>query len=288
MYHFLFPSSPVDYRKIDPMFEDQAEALKKKGFGCSLITFGHKKLEIIAAKFVLISDFKDLTIVYRGWLLTPLEYTLMLYLVHEKKGKMLTSQSQHQVGQELDWWQHRVTKYTAETVICHESSLAEVLASLDWGKFFVKDMVKSLKTGFGSVLTGPEDAEPFLADMRKYNASTFNGWLAVRRFETLHDERRAFVLNGVVYTSQTGAYTDLAHKVAAKIKLPFYAMDIATNEKGEARLVEIGDGQMTDISYPWDAKTFAEMWAGHEELKAKIKAEKEAHKAWKKARQKPK
>lgn len=41
--------------------------------------------------------------------------------------------------------------------------------------------------------------------------------------------------------------TGLAKKVAQRINTPFYSIDVIKNTAGELRLVEIGDGQVSDI-----------------------------------------
>ncbi|WP_241165646.1 ATP-grasp domain-containing protein [Serratia marcescens] len=73
------------------------------------------------------------------------------------------------------------------------------------------------------------------------------GGVSLRRFENLFDdsERRYFSLNGQVFSAD-GEIPDIVHQIASRIKTPFYSIDIAKNANGELRLIEIGDGQVSD------------------------------------------
>jgi hypothetical protein len=45
------------------------------------------------------------------------------------------------------------------------------------------------------------------------------------------------------------------------IPSPFFSVDIAERQDGIFRIVEIGDGQVSDL-VQWTSKRFAEIWSG--------------------------
>ena len=75
-------------------------------------------------------------------------------------------------------------------------------------------------------------------------------------------ETRYFVLNGR-YFGQDVAFDLRAMRILDNIKnlipSPFWSVDIAQRKDGEFRIVEIGDGQVSDI-VGWTPERFAEIW----------------------------
>ena len=71
--------------------------------------------------------------------------------------------------------------------------------------------MKSLKTSVGSIIAKPEDINVVLAEMQKFR-STIEGGVCARR-----------------------------------INSPFFSVDVADRVDGVPRVVEIGDGQVSDL-----------------------------------------
>jgi hypothetical protein len=141
----------------------------------------------------------------------------------------------------------------------------EVLLEKGWGKFFVKDYVKSLKTATGSIISAPASIYPLVEEMRKFRGK-IEGGICVRRFEHLSDERRFFILNDSICLhpkdDNLTDYVLLANWVAERVKSPFFSIDIARNEEGRCRIVEIGDGQVSDL-VGWGVERFVNNWRRH-------------------------
>jgi hypothetical protein len=160
-------------------------------------------------------------------------------------------------------WYPLVAEFTAETKIFPVyADLAEelkTLSSLGWEKFFIKDYVKSLKTSVGSIVSRPEEISLVLTEMQKFRG-TIEGGVCVRRFEELipNSERRFFVINGVPH-AMSGSVPELVSECARRIKSPFFAIDVAPRVDGVLRVVEIGDGQVSDL-VGWEVTRFAELW----------------------------
>jgi len=58
----------------------------------------------------------------------------------------------------------------------------------------------------------------------------------------------------------SGAIPEVVHACASRIRSPFFSVDVALREDGVACIVEIGDGQVSDL-VGWDVDAFADLWA---------------------------
>lgn len=121
--------------------------------------------------------------------------------------------------------------------------------------------MKSLKTSTGSLIDRPEDVGAVVAALETYRGQ-IEGGICVRRYEPLRPdtERRYFVLGGRAWAADPATeIPQPAAACAARIASPFFSVDVALREDGAARIVEIGDGQVSDL-VGWSPERFAEMW----------------------------
>jgi hypothetical protein len=95
--------------------------------------------------------------------------------------------------------------------------------------------------------------------MEKFRG-TIEGGVCVRRFEDFvpNSERRYLVIGNKPYAAQ-GPVPDVVFECARRIKSHFFAVDAALNMSGIERIVEIGDGQVSDL-VGWTPSCFAELW----------------------------
>jgi hypothetical protein len=260
--HFLFPSDPLDPKRIDEAFSDQAAAFIKYGIGHSLVNTMEAKFHGRIPE--------DSTVVYRGWMLTPEEYEGLNILVTAKGSKLLTSPEEYVLCHYLPNWYPLLKEFTAETLIFPGTPNVEELVQAvkmclgrsGWEKCFVKDYVKSLKIGDLATLVNPDDVSRTVEAMNKYRG-TVEGGLCIRRWEKLADEQRFFVVNGKLSWEPSCTppddYIPVAVGVMGCIRVPFYSIDIARREDGAPRLVEIGDGQVSDL-VGWTPEAFVKFW----------------------------
>ena len=257
MLHFLVPSDPFDPRKPDEIFRDQAAALQEHGFGVSLFSLE----EVQAGNFKVRGPIPTgATVVYRGWMVTPYEYDKIVALVQSREAVPFTSPDQYLSCHYLPNWYPRLAEFTAETKVYHVGADMEAeLKALGWGKFFLKDYVKSLNTSVGSVVSKPEDVHTVLSEMKKFRG-TIEGGICVRRFESFlpGSEKRFFVIRGVPH-GPSGSVPELVSSVAQRIASPFFAVDVAARDDGVHRVVEVGDGQVSDLR-GWEPPAFAQLW----------------------------
>lgn len=278
--HFLFPASPLNPKMIDEAFQDQAIALKQAGFGTSVVSFEND--------YRITGPVPDgATVVFRGWMMTEEEYATLWGVLYGYGWKPLTSIVQYVAAHHLPNWYHLISKWTPNTEIfplnkpLFQRGLKEAAVPIEefirsmqgvhgltgygdeWKKFQLKDYVKSLKTAGGSVITKTEEIIPAMENMEKYRGQ-IEGGICVRAWEDFlpKSELRYFVINGK-YFGQERMF-DLRHMslleiVSRDIPSPFYSVDIAMRMDGVARIVEIGDGQVSDL-VGWTPERFAEIW----------------------------
>lgn len=259
MVHFLFPSDPIDPKLADEVFREQAVEMQKRGFGVSLVSIDELNEGSSRIRGRIPGG---ASVVYRGWMLSPSEYDQLLSLVRSGQGVPLTSKEMYLACHYLPNWYPLVSEFTAETkVFPTDADLPKCLASLSWEKFFIKDYVKSLKTSVGSVVSKPEDVSRVLVEMEKFRG-TIEGGICVRRFEEFvpNSEQRFFVIRGRPH-SMSRDVPDLVLACVRKIASPFFSIDVAIRTDGIPRVVEIGDGQVSDL-VGWNESRFADLWVG--------------------------
>ena len=202
-------------------------------------------------------------VVYRGWMLTHGEYVNLAASVERAGGSCFTSPEEYVATHYLPNWYDGVKDYTPETIFLDtDADLAPELRRIGWEKFFVKDHVKSLKTSIGSIIEDPEQIEMVVSEMEKYRGF-IEGGLCIRRVEDFiaGSERRYFVLNRTAYAAEPGvANPEPVVFCAGAIPSPFFSVDIARREDGVERIVEIGDGQVSDL-VGWSVERFVDIWS---------------------------
>ncbi len=255
MFHFLFPTDPLNERTIDEFFEPQRAVLAAAGFSTSLVP--DKALQSASA---LRGTPAGSTVVYRGWMLDSDQYRNLTSSIAMSEAAPLTSLEKYLLTHHLPNWYQQLADFTPATVIFNEDAdFATELANLGWPSFFLKDYVKSLKTGSGSMITEPQQAAHVIDQMRQYRGS-IEGGVCVRRIEPFvaDSEQRYFVRDGRAHGA-AGEVPPIVREVASRIASPFFSVDVAQRDDGALRVVEVGDGQVSDL-VGWTPPQFAAIW----------------------------
>lgn len=262
--HFLFPASPLNPRMIDEEFQDQAIYLKQAGFGTSVLNLEARKVQPAVPE--------GATIVHRGWMMKQHEYAFLSGAMMGLGLTSLTSIEQYMTAHWLPNWYPLIARWTPESRVLTAEKLEPLEAlcveinSFGFANVFIKDFVKSIKTGtrpFFPCPVKPADLQPVLDNMVKYRGE-IEGGLVVREVEEFYQnsEKRYFVIDGKPYAEEGLFDTralDLLVTVARIIPSPFYSVDIAQRVDGRARIIEIGDGQVSDL-VGWTPERFAAIW----------------------------
>lgn len=256
MWHFLFPPGSRPGQP-DLLFVEQMQELTSIGHTASLCSD-----RVFSGGGSLSELPLDRTIVYRGWMATAEEYQRFENAVARTGATLLTNQSHYLTGHHLPNWYRFIPELTPEThVINVDDDIAEVMNTLKWDVYFLKDYVKSLKSGSGSIVRNPSEAQKVIAELKEERGH-LEGGICIRKFESLipESERRFFVIRGKAFSANESEMPAVVHECAKRIPSPFFSVDIVKRKDGVIRVVEIGDGQVSDLK-EWTAKQFASIWS---------------------------
>jgi hypothetical protein len=254
----LYPSDPLDPKGVDETFHAEYEAARAAGIATSIFS---------------LEDFETGTfrprprftpgevVLYRGWMLPVPRYEQLLAAIESAGAKAFTSAEQYRQCHHLPGWYVKIRELTAETLILSRGTdFAAALADHDWPGYFVKDYVKSLNTAGGSLVDTPGEVERVVGLLESYRGE-IEGGVCIRRREDFEPEteHRHFVFKGRPFSAH-GAVPDIVSKCAAWITSPFFSVDTALRSDGTLRVIEIGDGQVSDRK-EWTPEQLVEMLA---------------------------
>ncbi|CAN5840766.1 ATP-grasp domain-containing protein [soil metagenome] len=238
----LYPADPLFPNRIDDSFKLERAAFEAAGI--------HTSVKPVPGEIAL----------YRGWMLKVDEYGALEASVKKQGAALLTSTDAYKSAHYLPEWYEKLQDLTAETVIETPENAQAKVAELGWPRTFVKDYVKSLKTPPGSVVVKPEDIADVLEAMRHYRGF-IEGGVCLRRFEPYlpGSERRYFVVRGQGYAAEGDNLPDIVTTCAERLDSPFFSVDVAQLDSGALRVVEVGDGGVSDL-VGWTPKHFVSLW----------------------------
>jgi hypothetical protein len=251
--HLLFPADARKPSVPDDFFAEEAAPLASAGFSYSTFTDDSAELQGIPA---------GEQVVYRGWMLDAPKYTQLLTAIESAGGTPFTSLMQYLMAHHLPNWYALIPDLTPETrTFSADADLVSELRTLGWDAYFVKDYVKSLKTSVGSLIRDPAVVEQVVAEMKSYRGE-IEGGVCVRRVEDFlpETEIRYFVVRGRAFAPDGSNHVPAPVCICAeRIPNPFFSVDVIQRRDGVLRVVEVGDGQVSDL-VGWSPQTFAEMW----------------------------
>ena len=108
------------------------------------------------------------------------------------------------------------------------------------------------------MLTAPEQVAAWLASFKRIREISYP--LALREYEPWQQESevRYFYCRGHwLSPEQDMAPPAWLTEIEARVDSPFYSVDVIQHQDGTWRLVEIGDGQVSDLVGAWQGERFA-------------------------------
>lgn len=252
----IYPFNPFNEQEADEPYQEEFSFMKSQSVECSLFDFDALYLDEFRPKPQLLSDE---IVLYRGWMLNPERYQKLINFITKKGAIPFTTYENYIKCHHLPNWYDSCVELTAESRFFSNDKELEVnVEALGWGEYFVKDFVKSNSTKRGSIASSPEEVREIVELINTYRGE-IEGGIAVRRVESYDEdtETRYFVFNGRAY-SPDGEIPEIVLNIAERVNASFYSVDIIQRNDGIYRLVEIGDGQVSDKK-TWSTKTFSKM-----------------------------
>lgn len=249
----LFPSNPLNPKEVYPdHFDEQVEAAVDVGFH---LGFVHEDGSVTMPKGATKA-------IYRGWMLTGGEYAVLYARCAEAGAALITQPKDYTYCHYLPSWYRHFKAFTPYTEIYPGTNVdvQSVVQSLftHWAidSCIVKDYVKSMSAMWTQACYIPDVTDTAAVEATINNflewQSPINGGLVFRDFVKIEQEYRAFVIQGkigksILTNSIHGGVPDIVVGWTDKVKSPFFTLDYALTENGNWIIVELGDGQVSDL-----------------------------------------
>jgi len=282
--------------EIEDMYMAEYQAAQQVGFSTSLISFEELQMENLRGALKRIRPSSEMTpAIYRGWMLTPVQYSLLYRGLLARKIQLLNSPEQYMFCHYLPQNYALIKAHTPLTTfkalqgVFQLEDFTEQLAPFADKAIIVKDFVKSQKHYWKEACYIPDasDKAHVKAVVEKFlelQGSSLNEGLVFREFVELEalaehsksgmpltKEFRLFIKQGKIVAvsnyweegDYAGEKPDLAHfqKIIAAIPSNFFTMDIAKQKDGRWIIVELGDGQVAGLPEDLDELSFyQQLW----------------------------
>jgi hypothetical protein len=240
----LYPSDPLRRNKPDEVYREEYEAARDLSLAVSLFHFE----EFLAGTYRARPSISSGQIVlYRGWMLKPEQYRGLHGEIELSGASLLTSPEQYERCHYLPKWYSQLQEFTPETQFFQESEdIKAKLRELRWSGCFLKDYVKSLSIQGGSMVRDLAKVSDVIARMKSYRGE-IEGGLCARQVEDFEPstEERFFVFRRQPF-SRNDFLPEAVRIAAARIDSPFFTVDTVARRDGVIRIIELGDGQVSD------------------------------------------
>jgi hypothetical protein len=262
----LVPSDPLRPRQPDEHFAAEAGAAAAAGVQVALVDHDALTGPDNARQAVARVPAGDSEAVYRGWMLSSAQYTAFAGALAAKGVTLRTSPGQYQQAHELPGWYPALASVTPRaewTAGDGREEFREACARLGPGPAVLRDYVKSMKHYWDEAAYIPElgdqaAAWTIAARFRELRDDDFTGGFVVRRFEQFASaEVRTWWTGGtcrlITPHPDTPAdqpppdidVTPFTPLIRSR-RLPFVTADLARRADRTWRLIELGDGQVSD------------------------------------------
>ncbi|MGW1990035.1 ATP-grasp domain-containing protein [Embleya sp. NPDC001921] len=250
----LVPTDPLNPRRTDPHFAPEAEAALALGIPVARVD--HEALvrgDAHEAVRRVPHDRGPLR--YRGWMIPGPHYAALDAALRSRGAGLATSPEHYRAAHELPGWYPRFRDLTPRTV--------EDPALLGAGPAIVKDWVKSRKHEWHEACFVPDVADvahtrSVVRTFLERQGAELQGGVLYRAFEEFTGaETRVWWVDGVPVLSTAhpdtpGGHTDPPDLAAVRTAVeelgsPFCTTDLARRRDGAWRVIEVGDGQVSDL-----------------------------------------
>ena len=272
----VFPSSYYKESEVDRDYREEYQAAKQAGF--SVVLYSYEDLINTETVKLFSEDISaDSTVLYRGWMLKPIDYKKLYDSCKENNFLLLTSPSQYKTFHYFPNIYPMIQEDTAPTMIFKPGEKIPVSdVGKKLGRFLVKDYVKSAKnTDFPTYFEPTISQDSFEKEMEKfykYRGNLLSGGILCKKFETLRtyqgktNEYRVFYSYNTIFSispnSNQPSYSFLPKPPMELIEKysgfnsPLYTIDYAEKENGSFFIIEAGDGGVSGLSPGQDTTQF--------------------------------
>lgn len=283
---FIHCADPLRPRQTDGHFAAEARAARDLDHPVALIDHDALTAGDVTAAVARVPK-GPRTAWYRGWMLTAGQYGALSDALAERGVTLLTSPRDYQRAHELPGWYETFEPVTPRSVWLPtapgvppaRSRLAAAATALGGGPAVVKDHVKSRKHEWHEACFVPDaaDTDRLTSVVNRFvelQGDTLTGGVVLRAFEDFRTnvgEARLWWVDGdpVLLTAHPDSPTRrprpdpaFVRPLVAALGCRFVTTDLARREDGAWRVVEVGDGQVSDLPHGTDAGPLLNRLAG--------------------------
>lgn len=256
---FLMPSDYFDKKQPDDTYADEYHALVSQGFTVHLINV--EEINDAALGRLNNNIDENAKLIYRGWMLQLPQYEKLENAFGEK---LVSSATQYITAHHLPNWYNELQTLTMHSIMTTEDKALNSFYTSGWNSVFIKDYVKSLKTGIGSIANSADEVQQIIDQMKHYRGY-IEGGIILRQVVDLDatTETRFFVLNNQIFSNDNEPIklpvVEKAVQALADKNLFFYSVDVVLDKNNKPWLIEIGDGQVSDY-VGWEIDKFTQIF----------------------------
>jgi hypothetical protein len=265
----LMCADPLNPRRVDEHFAREAEAVRALGGSVALLD--HDVLQRGDAGLAVHRVPRDLgTVWYRGWMTTTVQYAALASALGGRKVTMAVPPDGYQKAHELPGWYDTFAGVTPASVWLpmapgaapDETRLARLVRPLPKGPAIVKDYVKSRKHEWDEACFVPDvtDTGRLHAVVSRFvelQGDDLAGGVVIREFEPYESgEARVWWVDGEPVL--VGPHPDTPDRhlrpstasiapCVRSLGCRFITTDLARRADGAWRVIEVGDGQVSDL-----------------------------------------
>lgn len=286
----LYCCDPLNPRRVDEHFAREAHEVRARAGGVALID--HDALLNGDAKRAVArvpTGFGPVW--YRGWMIPSDRYRALAHALHERGVGLIVSPERYQAAHELPGWYRAFAELTPASAWAgstaqqdpDEETLGALAGRLRPGPGIVKDFVKSRKHEWDEACFIPDlsDAAAVGRVVRRFvelQGEYLAGGIVLREFEhfvtpesgraevrvwwvdgeaglrTPHPDSPQHVQTRIhVHEQSLLPGLDRVSRAVRLLGCRFVTTDLALRSDGEWRVVEVGDGQVSDLHPETDA-----------------------------------
>lgn len=257
----LVPGDPLNPRRVDPHFAAQAAAARDRGVPVARID--HDALSRPADAVAGVPAAAGA--VYRGWMMSTAEYDGFAGALSDRGVVLRTTADNYRTAHEFPGWYDVLREQTPESVWTtgdDVDALVVAAQGLGEGPGVLRDYVKSMKHYWDEAAYIPDVADAAAVErvasrFLELREDAFAGGFVLRRFEDFAGaEARTWWVDGqcVLVTPHPdtpeeqpdGLEVDGLEPLVAELALPFVTVDLVRRTDRVWRVVELGDGQVSD------------------------------------------
>lgn len=261
----LVPADVIHPSRVDEHFAAEADAARAAGMDVALVDHDALTRPDDADEAVRRVRARG-EAVYRGWMLRSDQYAAFDQALRRRNVTLRTSAEQYRRAHELPRWYSALSDMTPRSIWTSgtdRTAFDRALRELRSGPAVLRDYTKSMKHYWHEAAFIPEvdDADGawrVATRFQELRGEDMTGGFVVRRFENfLSAEVRTWWVDG--RCRLIGPHPDtpedmppaeldpivVGHTIA-RLGLPFVTADFALRADGVWRLVELGDGQVSD------------------------------------------